>query len=271
MQTMDLKTQVHLNNLAARIKSARETISHDAVSEGYAKEWMLVAYDILIRLHGESSETPIRVAYWQPMPRFQNERPVDFKQRLTAEFTSAVNKVAAHVDMLQSESVSSKSPLSTASERAVSSVRSKVFVVHGHDEAAKAQVARLMHQINVEFIILSEEPNKGRTIIQKFTDHAADASFALVVMSGDDEGRSKAQHDAPLKPRTRQNVIFELGYFLSALGPGRVCALTKGGPEIPSDYEGVLYEPMDERGFWRYSVVKELKAAGFNVDANNVK
>ena len=71
-----------------------------------------------------------------------------------------------------------------------------------------------------------------------------------------------------LKPRARQNVIFELGYFTGKLDRGRVCALTKGNVEIPSDYDGVLYIPFDESGAWRMKLVQELKNAGFEIDAN---
>ena len=69
-------------------------------------------------------------------------------------------------------------------------------------------------------------------------------------------------------PRARQNVIFELGFFIGRLGRERVCALTKGSPEIPSDYAGVAYVTMDTASQWKMEVVKELKAAGLDVDAN---
>ena len=64
-------------------------------------------------------------------------------------------------------------------------------------------------------------------------------------------------------------MIFELGYFIGRLGRNRVCALTKGEPEIPSDYSGVVYIPM-ESGDWKIPLVRELKATGFAVDANKL-
>jgi predicted nucleotide-binding protein len=71
------------------------------------------------------------------------------------------------------------------------------------------------------------------------------------------------------KPRARQNVILELGYFLGRLGRNRVCALYRSGVEIPSDYAGVLFTELDEGGGWRLQLAKELKAAGLPVDMNN--
>ena len=48
----------------------------------------------------------------------------------------------------------------------------------------------------------------------------------------------------PLRPR--QNVIFEMGFFIGHLGVERVCALVPPGVEYPSDYDGVVYVPYDE-------------------------
>jgi predicted nucleotide-binding protein len=70
------------------------------------------------------------------------------------------------------------------------------------------------------------------------------------------------------QPRARQNVILELGYFLGKLGRGRVCVIYVDGVEIPSDYHGVVFVPLDEAGAWRLRLARELKAAGFDIDMN---
>ena len=140
----------------------------------------------------------------------------------------------------------------------------KTFVVHGRDEGARDAVARLLEKLQLDPVILSEMPNVGRTIIEKFEAHA-DVGYAIVLLTSDDRGG--LQGDNP-RPRARQNVIFELGFFIGRLGRERVCALTKGSPEIPSDYAGVAYVTMDTASQWKMEVVRELKAAGFDVDAN---
>ena len=63
-------------------------------------------------------------------------------------------------------------------------------------------------------------------------------------------------------------MIFEFGYFIGKLGRKRVCALVKGDVEKPSDYDGVLYIPLDDSDGWKMRLITELKTAGFNVDAN---
>ena len=42
----------------------------------------------------------------------------------------------------------------------------KVFVIHGHDEAAKHEVARLIEHLELEPVILDEKPSEGKTIIE---------------------------------------------------------------------------------------------------------
>ncbi len=142
----------------------------------------------------------------------------------------------------------------------------KVFLVHGHDDAVKTEVAEVIRSFGLECVILHEQPNSGRTIIEKFEDHAADVGFAVVLLTPDDHGRPANGVEDGYSLRARQNVILELGFFLAKLERGRVCSLRKGNVEIPSDYHGVLYVPLDDAGTWQSVLKKELKAAGLPVD-----
>ena len=146
-------------------------------------------------------------------------------------------------------------------------VSNKVFIVHGRDDGSRETVARFLEKLKLEPIILNEQASQGGTIIEKFERHS-EVGFAVVLLTPDDEGALRGEED-DRSPRARQNVIFELGFFIGRLGRERVCALTKGGSmEIPSDYAGVVYIPLDDKGAWKIGLVKELKAAGFDVDAN---
>lgn len=143
-----------------------------------------------------------------------------------------------------------------------------VFVVHGHDEATKEAVARFIERIGAKVIILHEQPNAGKTIIEKFEAYT-DVGFAVVLLTPDDVGTSKLTNGKS-KPRARQNVIFELGYFIGKLGRNRVCALHKEEIELPSDIDGLLYVPMDSSGAWRLTLAREIKHAGLIIDLNKV-
>ena len=148
----------------------------------------------------------------------------------------------------------------------------KVFVVHGRDDALKHEVARLLTQLALEPVILHEQPNKSRGLIQKFEDYS-DVGFAVVLLTPDDLGFERNAKPDAAKLRARQNVIFELGFFIGRLGRENVAALFAGDEDFekPSDYDGVTYIPLDAAGKWKYDLATELQAAGIDVDKNKIK
>ena len=105
----------------------------------------------------------------------------------------------------------------------------------------------------------------GRHLLTKFIEETELITFAVVLMTDDDVGGLRG---AALAPRARQNVILELGYFLSHLGQRRVCALITPGLQTPSDFDGIVYIKMDERGLWKTELRRELRAAGMPLIEN---
>jgi len=144
----------------------------------------------------------------------------------------------------------------------------KVFIVHGHNETIKEKVARLLEKLKLEPIILHEQTNNGNTIIEKFEQHSNSVNFAIILLTADDEGKAKKEKD--YKPRTRQNVIFEMGYFYGKLGRNRVFLLKENGVEDPSDLSGIIYTTYDEKDAWRYDLVKQLRELRYDVSANDI-
>jgi hypothetical protein len=146
-----------------------------------------------------------------------------------------------------------------------------VFVVHGSDVARREEVGRFLIQVlNVEtpVVILHEEPNRGRTIIEKFEGSAAQAQFAVVLLTADDEARRRGAESWEM--RARQNVVFELGFFVGKLGRERVAVLYESGVERPSDIDGLVYVSLDEAGGWKIQLTREMKAAGVDADLNRL-
>jgi predicted nucleotide-binding protein len=143
-----------------------------------------------------------------------------------------------------------------------------VFLVHGHDNEVKEQVARFLEKIGLNPVILHEKVNSGLTIIEKFEKYA-EASYAIVLITPDDLA-SSIKNPEVKSLRARQNVILELGYFLAKLGRKNVCAMIKGNVERPSDYDGILYIAYDSEGGWKLLLVKELKEAGLDFDSNKL-
>lgn len=142
----------------------------------------------------------------------------------------------------------------------------KVFVVHGHDHALLDEVELMLRRIGLEPVIVKNEANSGRTIIQKITD-LSDVGFGIILYTCCDEGRKKGTTE--LKDRARQNVIFEHGYLYAKLGPGRVAALNDSGIEVPSDLAGVVYIPRSAPD-WKNQLMREMRAAGLEFDSTKV-
>ncbi len=158
-----------------------------------------------------------------------------------------------------------------ASLQTVNTISTKVFVVHGHDNEMKEAVARTLEHFGLEPIILHEQPDGGRTIIEKFVSYS-DVGFAVILLSPDDMGYPKTAGPKSARPRARQNVVLELGFFLGKLGRERVLALHKNIPnfEMPSDYAGVLYKKFDDSGSWRLELARELKALKYEIQASDL-
>lgn len=137
-----------------------------------------------------------------------------------------------------------------------------VFVVHGRDAGRKDTVVRFLKEdLNLQTVVLQEKPDEGLTVIEKFEHYAAQARFALALLTPDDVG-SLGSSTESTQSRARQNVIFELGYFVGKLGRSRVRALKVGEVEMLSDYEGVIYTTMDDAGGWKEELRREIRNAG---------
>ena len=149
----------------------------------------------------------------------------------------------------------------------------KVFIVHGHDDLAKKEVEVLLLKLGLEPIILHDQPNNGKTIIEKFEVNAEQCAYAVVLLTPDDIATSRKDMKS-YHFRARQNVLYELGFFSGKLGRNKVCALSRNDPtgnsELPSDFLGVVYVSMDGNGSWRIQLAKEMKSAGLNINLESL-
>ena len=188
--------------------------------------------------------------------------------------SSSINSLESIRDQLElydepSEMLQAISGNEGVSAMPQSTYGNEVFIVHGHDDKTKETVARFVENLGIEATILHERANRGQTIPEKFEEHASEAGFAIILLTPDDVGASKDKIKN-LKPRARQNVVLELGYFWGRLGRGRVCVLHKGGVELPSDMQGLLYVPMNSPDEWQLPLAREMKQAGLPIDLNKL-
>lgn len=155
--------------------------------------------------------------------------------------------------------------------------KKKVFIVHGHNDALKTKVARVVEQMGLKAIILHEQDDYGQTVIEKFEENAEDIGFAIILLTADDLAVSHADLEKENKEkdykviyrnRARQNVIFEMGFFVGKLDRAHVFELQEDGIEEPSDLKGIIYTPVDKEDMWRFKLAKRLKAVGYEVNTD---
>jgi len=203
----------------------------------------------------ENGEPVGWVGTWGPTPLHQR---VEHFRRDVKRSLTRLESVKRRLKLYEESSREPRQPEAEAGNR-------RVFVVHGRDEGSKESVARFLEHLDLDAIVLHEKPSAGRTIIEKFEEYS-DVGYAVVILTPDDT--CCTGKDEPTTHQPRQNVVFELGFFIGKLGRQRVCALFKEGTEIPSDYQGVVYVPMDGGGAWRLDLAREMKHAGMDVDLN---
>lgn len=194
----------------------------------------------------------------------QRDELKEFKDKVQNKINN-LKQLVAKVELIKSEVPDKVVSNSTTSSEDISN--NNVFIVHGHNNEVKINVARTLEKLGLNPIILHEQANSGKTIIEKFEEHS-NVGFAIILLTDDDLG--KAKKDENLNPRARQNVILELGYFIGKLGRNKVCPLYTKGVELPSDLYGLLYLEIDSSEYWKISLAKELKAAGYDIDVNKI-
>ena len=145
----------------------------------------------------------------------------------------------------------------------------KVFIVHGHDDTMKNDVANYLIKLKLEPVILHEQANLGMTLIEKIEEYS-NVGFGIVLYTPCDKGGLATDDIGCMKFRARQNVVFEHGYLLGKLGRSRVCALMRGEMEYPNDISGLLYIEYQPNGAWQIELAREMKKVGLPMDTNQL-
>lgn len=258
-----LETEVPSNVVFRRYEDERKTKWEGWIEGRSIGSWEMplneadrksLAYD-LYRGVVESGDAGNGTIFWMYHEDWETN-VLEFQRDFFDPFVNAMDDIYSSAQAAPSDAILSE----------VKKVSKDVFVVHGHDEMAKLRVQNFLHRLGLTPIVLHEQVNQGSTIIEKLERESKRVQFAIILLTPDDKGCAARETD--LVPRTRQNIIFEWGLFVGLLGRSNVCALRVGSVEIPSDMHGVVWESMD--GPWEAKVAKEMRAAGLDVDLNNV-
>lgn len=208
----------------------------------------------------EAYQLHYHVSFWvsgMPEPNYKSKTQEKIEEA-KALLGQAINALKTDLEDLD------PSIATPATKARLATHSSRIFLVHGHDEAVRETVARFLEKLGLQVIILHEQANGGRTIIEKIEYHS-DVGMAVVLLTPDDVG---GKAGGRMEPRVRQNVLLELGYFMGVLGRHKVCALRSGEVEIPTDFAGVVWTEM--AGEWKTAIARELKTAGYDIDWNKV-
>jgi predicted nucleotide-binding protein len=145
----------------------------------------------------------------------------------------------------------------------------RVFVVYGHDEAAKTQLEAMLRRWDLEPLIMDQLPSEGQTLIEKLEKYtSSDVGFAVVLATPDDEAYARGKQDEK-RYRARQNVVIELGLLLAKLGRPKVAILLKNQDEMerPSDIQGLIYLPFrDDVAEAKVPLAKEMEKQGIRIE-----
>jgi len=252
-----------------QIQRGEELLSNRPLNKDDCRSWENITQACLEKafgLYSPNVNKVLDIGKYGPIALGANE--TYWEERRATNLKSKITMLHSQVELLEMEIELTSQDKKNITTVPLPEISNKIFLVHGQNEGIKEATARFLEKLGLNPIILHEQPNKGRTVIEKFTDYS-DVGFAVVLLTADDiGGLANIEKEEDLLPRARQNVILELGYFLGKIGRQRVCALYQEGVEIPSDYSGVLFIKLDDGGAWRMQLAKEIEAAGIDVDMN---
>lgn len=224
--------------------------------------WRSKAERTLIHIYGDKSfeVQQLKKLHFTLAFAFSGTKDYEWIEACKRDLLICKNVFQSYLEELKEE----RDETHTVKKVAQSQNLSKIFIVHGHDEALKQSVARLIEKQDIEAIILSEKANKGKTIIEKLEENS-DVGCAICLFTPDDTG--KANKETDYKARARQNVVLEAGFFMGKLGREHVVYLASSELELPSDLQGIVYVDKDS---WQFNLLKELRAMGYTIDMNKL-
>jgi hypothetical protein len=129
--------------------------------------------------------------------------------------------------------------LKTALELAWIEGAPKVLIVHGRSADRDTLKSYLQNELKVgRVIVLADEFSPTQPIPLKFERLASSVDGAIALLTPDDAG-SLASSPGDVRPRARENVWIEVGWFWGRRGRAKLLLLKKGDVMIPSDLGNV--------------------------------
>lgn len=94
-------------------------------------------------------------------------------------------------------------------------------------------------------------------------------NFAVVLLTPDDIRTLNDPQSSPdFHPGPAQEILFQLGFVVGAIGPDKVCALLVEESEVFLGQYEFAVTPMDRAEGWKLDLAKKMKSAGVPIDLN---
>ncbi len=227
---------------------------------GYAKDALLFFLEILFSQH----KNQFNIIISKILNDFQLWKKQNIDYSRVYEKLNEIGIIITPISKLTEIIENSKND--STDEHEESTLSKDIFIAHGHDNELKLEVERILYHLELNPIILHRQPDQGQVTIEKFEKHSETCNHAIILLSPDDVGAKNSEDDidSDLLTRARQNVIFEMGYFFGKLGRDKVIVLNKGVDELPSDYIGILYKPVNSSNNWRMDLINALIDQGYH-------
>jgi predicted nucleotide-binding protein len=185
-----------------------------------------------------------------------------------AELTRAAahgSELAQHEEATPIEHAEASAPAHAQARR--------VYLAYGRDERWKEAVAHLLERAGShEVTILAEDRQARAALSEHRGEQASGSRYAIVLLTADDIGaqRLESTEEPFFSTRPRLGVVFEMGFLVAALSPGRVCVLYEDGVELPCELDGIAHVRLDLAGTWQPKLLLALRRAGFDYDLNRL-
>jgi predicted nucleotide-binding protein len=246
----------------------------ESVQNEHSK-WNSFNHELLKRIF-TTEELAEEYSWWSRISFLETREPSLGKKiaDLHGDVNEKIHRIESIMERLElfplSKTTTSSEQMQATAVTSSNARSKKIFVVHGHDETAKASLEVFLHEIGLEPIVLHRQADEGLTIIEKFEKHS-DVGYAFILLTPDEiaylrDDENKPDIERRKEARARPNVIFEFGYFVGKLGRSRVCCLYTGEVSLPSDVNGMIYKKFNTSiEEVAYGITKDLKASGYEI------
>jgi predicted nucleotide-binding protein len=141
----------------------------------------------------------------------------------------------------------------------------KIFVVHGGDDHMFDKVTAFLGRLRLDYVVIEDKAKERK--LKDFKKIAQECAYAVILFSADEVAKNLSG-TSPERIRVSQNVIFQMGYFLSHAGRKNLVILHTEDKEIesPFDFDDVAFAPFDALGNWKNMLVKEMEKSGIYIE-----